>query len=657
MNSLNSATLDFNEADGIVMLSVNNAKVFLNPSLKLFLGKSKAERFDNTVNLKFDQKELANNYKKLVKILTDIDCEILETGTFAKEVSEIKAKESAFEEFSKKTLAVWKRELIPAELKEFELVVGQTIHRKLTKLQFLSALHLALAQNACNFSVPGAGKTTIIYSAYSYLKSLPKDNVKHLDRLLVIGPLASFIAWESEFQKCFNREPKIARITAGISESERKNILSGINPYYRDLDLVHVSFQTATNYEQDLNDFLLHPTLKTMLVIDEAHNIKREDGIWAEACIRLSAAANARVILTGTPAPNGYEDLSNLFKFLYPERNLIGFPRANLISMSQGKMSSESMRAKIRPFFTRITKKDLNLPPATENIIPINLSEKESLIYSFIEDAIVPDLSRDEEDDMQLFQRANMIRLRQAASNCSMLQRPIEDEIFNGLNNEIINTLVDSPIYASIKDFNFADDSEKYKYLKELCLTRIKKGQKILVWSYFISTLDNLEKNLKHDLGNSVPVWRISGTTPSDSKNETSDELTREKIIKFFTTDETPQILVANPQAIGESVSLHTLCHVAVYFDRDFNCGRFVQSKDRIHRYGLPPDVLTEYFYLTYKNTIDEDVANRLTIKEKRMNDLLERDEIPLFQEMSDGSGEVDDVVAIIKSYAARKLL
>jgi len=111
-----------------------------------------------------------------------------------------------------------------------------------------------------------------------------------------------------------------------------------------------------------------------------------------------------------------------------------------------------------------------------------------------------------------------------------------------------------------------------------------------------------------------------------------------------------------NTQALGESVSLHYSCHMAIYFDRDFNCGRFIQSKDRIHRYGLGPNVLTEYFYLSYENTIDEDIASRLTIKEQRMNDLLERDEIPLFKEVADGSGDKDDINAILKSYADRRL-
>lgn len=655
MTNSRQVKLDYNEALGTIILGVDNKRILLNPSLRLFFNKYKAEKIETSVSIKAKSTDISSIYKQLKKILHDMDCEIVESESFAVEIADIKKKEIEFDLFSKKTLSIWQRDAAPDELNEFELVVANQINRSLSRLQFLSALHLAVSQNACNFSVPGAGKTTIVYSAYSYLNSLAKDDIKHIDRLLVIGPLASYIAWQKEFEICFKRKPKSIRIIAGMNSHDRKNILSGVDPAYRDIELIHTSFQTATNYENELVGFLQHPTKRTMLVIDEAHNIKREEGIWASACLRLASYANSRVILTGTPAPNGYEDLYNLFKFLYPERNLIGFARPNLIAMSENKMPSEAMRSRIRPFFTRITKKDLNLPPIKENHVFIDMSEDEKDIYSFVEDAIVPNLSRDEEDEIKPFQRANLIRLRQSASNPEMLLRPLEEEFSNNLSLDAGVNIKESDVYEKITKFRFKFDSSKYQYLSQLCKERVAKGQKILIWSYFISTLDSLEKYLQEDLG--MNVWRISGATPSEGDSDSEVvEVTREKIIRSFIDDPDQRILIANPQALGESVSLHYSCHIAVYFDRDFNCGRFIQSKDRIHRYGLDSEILTEYFYLGYKNTIDEDINTRLITKEKRMNDILERDEIPLFKEMDDGAGDYDDIVSVLKSYATRKL-
>ena len=43
-------------------------------------------------------------------------------------------------------------------------------------------------------------------------------------------------------------------------------------------------------------------------------------------------------------------------------------------------------------------------------------------------------------------------------------------------------------------------------------------------------------------------------------------------------------IFVANPAAAAESISLHEECDHAIYIDRTYNAGQFMQSRDRIHR-------------------------------------------------------------------------
>ena len=40
--------------------------------------------------------------------------------------------------------------------------------------------------------------------------------------------------------------------------------------------------------------------------------------------------------------------------------------------------------------------------------------------------------------------------------------------------------------------------------------------------------------------------------------------------------------------------------------ERSFNAAHFIQSKDRIHRYGLEPETETNYYYLLSEESIDE---------------------------------------------------
>jgi SNF2 family DNA or RNA helicase len=84
------------------------------------------------------------------------------------------------------------------------------------------------------------------------------------------------------------------------------------------------------------------------------------------------------------------------------------------------------------------------------------------------------------------------------------------------------------------------------------------------------------------------------------------------------------QVLLSNPSTLGEGVSLHHACHDAIYVDRDFAAGRFLQSIDRIHRLGLPLDTETTATVLVASNTIDEVVERRLAIKLRFLGTILD---------------------------------
>ena len=117
--------------------------------------------------------------------------------------------ERKFDEFSQKALRIRNNECDKVEFEKFTNSIACHLPaRSLYPLQLLSAYHMAFSQNACNFSVPGAGKTSIVYGAYAYLHSLPNDNAKHIDKLLVVGPLSSFGPWELEYEECFGHKPK-----------------------------------------------------------------------------------------------------------------------------------------------------------------------------------------------------------------------------------------------------------------------------------------------------------------------------------------------------------------------------------------------------------------------------------------------------------------
>ena len=91
------------------------------------------------------------------------------------------------------------------------------------------------------------------------------------------------------------------------------------------------------------------------------------------------------------------------------------------------------------------------------------------------------------------------------------------------------------------------------------------------------------------------------------------------------------QVLVTNPNTLAESVSLHGICHDAVYFEYSFNLVHLLQSKDRIHRLGLPNDQYTQFYYLqpVFKSpegyySMSEHIYERLKEKERVMLQAIE---------------------------------
>lgn len=101
----------------------------------------------------------------------------------------------------------------------------------------------------------------------------------------------------------------------------------------------------------------------------------------------------------------------------------------------------------------------------------------------------------------------------------------------------------------------------------------------------------------------------------------------RHEIIEEFKNKKF-QVLIANPNTLAESVSLHTVCHDAIYFEYSFNLTHMLQSKDRINRLGL--QTYTQYYYLMLENdeyrynAIDEKIYYRLKYKEKIMKEAIE---------------------------------
>ncbi|MGZ3811697.1 MAG: SNF2-related protein [Mucilaginibacter sp.] len=613
---------------------------------------------DDVINVFYEIDEQERTLTTLKDALNKYGFETVNGDTILEVLKQYISEEENFKLFSKQAKGIWNNEIDPVQFKFFKESLQKNLtNRKLYDMQLLAAYHLAFSMNACNFSVPGAGKTSVVYGAYSFFKSLQENDPRHVDKLFIIGPLSSFGPWEDEYKECFGVKVNSKRLSGGVSKDDREGHLLSILDPNETPELTLLSYQSvAFNLE---NIILYLKKNKVMVVLDEAHKIKNADGgIWAQSVLTIAKYCVSRVVLTGTPIPNGFEDIFNLYNFIWPDKDIIKFHLFQLKDMTANRFDPrvKQLVENISPFFIRIRKSDLNLPAATEHKpIIVKMGEVQRGIYDFIENSYIDyfkEQNTGNKDLASTLSKARFIRLLQTATNPELLKSPIEKYYSEeGITSDLF--IDDSEILSNILNYSEKEVPAKFIAVKDIVKQIIHSGQKVIIWGTFIHTVKGLQSFL---FENGITSKLLIGEIPVETDTQPEMFETRESIIRdFHDPNSNFKVLIANPFAVAESISLHKVCHNAIYLERNFNASNFLQSKDRIHRVGLKPDDPTNYYYILSERSIDETVHTRLIEKERRMLDIIENQPIPLINMNMDYEVDLsDDIKALIRDYVQR---
>jgi len=473
-------------------------------------------------------------------------------------------------------------------------------HRELKLHQQAALGRLISADHGANFSVPGAGKTTVALAAYAIWQK--EETAK---RLLIVGPTSSFMVWKDEFRNCFWREPTYAQL-----QGPRRDF------YYEhaeDYELFLVSYPGLVSDLEQIKR--LCSSERTMVILDESHHAKRfRGGQVASAVLDLAPYAARRMVLTGTPMPQSVSDLWTQFTFLWPQELLLGSRDAFEAEYVLGE-DVPRVRERVQPFFVRVKKPDLGLPPFHINREVVPLARYQAQIYDALARQFISDLHLAPVDRAQLrdWRRARMVRLLQAASNPALLSKQSRE--FR------IPPLTPSESSAVLLAKGYPDYEVPAKFLRAVAMVKdiVDSGDKAIIWTSFIGNLGPLSALLKP-----LNPLILYGGIPADPDEDAVDS--REQRVRAFRESSDNKVLIAIPAACGESLSLHRVCHNAIFLDRTFKAAEHVQARDRIHRVGLTVDEEVTYHLLISDNTIDEVVDQRLNAKVSRMEELFQQD-------------------------------
>ncbi len=451
------------------------------------------------------------------------------------------------------------------------------LKRTLTDQQKYNVTASLKIPSGANFSVPGAGKTTTTLAVWNHL--VKEGSV---DKLLVVCPLSVFDSWlHEELIETFDKPPKSQKFCDSLISSHTGLLI--VN--YEKLENEHIL--------NKINNWVCNH--RVMLVIDEAHRIKGgSQSVRWRACKKIADNCRRVDLLTGTPMPQGYDDIRNLFTLSW--KNL---PKSAL---------TDQKLASLRPggVFVRTTKEELNLPPVDIREIPLEPSDKQMQIYSALRRSYSGLFNMSYGSRRHLAKKGTAVMsLIAAASNPGLIAGREAEQAYLNLKWPPEEISSDRDILELVNSYIKYEIPPKYEWILRFIQKSTDEGKKTIIWSSFVGNIMALERLLKKY----NPAIVCGGISGED----------RRSMIERFRNNTSCGVLITNPHTLGEGISLHKECNQAVYLDRTFNAVHYLQSLDRIHRLGLKSDVVTKVYILNTRQTIDHGVDVSLKRKIDRM--------------------------------------
>ena len=475
-----------------------------------------------------------------------------------------------------------------AEIKAHLESIG--FKRSLTINQLNNLKKISHLPGAATFSVPGAGKTTEALAFFFV-------NATDIDRLLVVALKNAFSAWDEQLDACMGENyGKFVRLRGGEAAIQ---IDLRTNPRF-----MLITYDQLSRVKNTIVPLLSSGNI--YMFLDESHRIKGGKQIKrADAILEMAHLPKRKLIMSGTPMPQSPKDMVSQFSFLYPTKDVTDTTVIDLI----------------QPIFVRTTKGQLGIPKLDHRVVQVPMTQLQREIYKTLKSEVRrqlnPVLSDSSRYELRRIGKCVM-KVMEFVSNPSLLSNDMD----YAFDRRVGALLLES-------------DGPKIDYVCRRARQLAAEGKKVLIWSSFVQNVELIALRLS-DLG---AEFIHGGVDAGDE----SDFDTREGKIKRFHTDDTCKVLVANPAACSEGISLHKVCQYAIYLDRSFNAAHYMQSEDRIHRLGLSPDAKPQIEFVECEDSIDQVVRTRLELKVKTMAQALEDSSLSVEISSVDYDEEAED--------------
>ena len=406
----------------------------------------------------------------------------------------------------------------------------------------------------------GLGKTA---QALAWLQLHPE-----LRPVLIVVPCSLKLNWEKEAGIWLSNTKENADIQI-LSGSPGKT--SG-NPLHG--NIVIINYDILSKWEERLKKYNFK-----VIICDECHYIKSSGTQRSKAVIKLCKGIEHVIALSGTPIVNRpiemYNSLKIILPGLFPSRWKFAHKYCGAYHNGFGwNFNGSSNTDELHKLLTesvmiRRKKEDVlkDLPAKTRSIIPLEIENYSQ--YKAAENNIIEWIRENEG--------------KEKAEKAKQAEVLVQFEKLKQL-------AVEGKIKQCI------DWIENF----------LESDQKLVVFTTHKKTI-NLLMNHFGDI-----AVKLDGSTPADQRQVVVDQFQENPKIKLF---------IGNVQAAGVGITLVAASNVC-FLEFPWTPGAVEQAEDRCHRIGQ--DNKVNIYYLVANNTIEEDIAEIISKKQKVLTAILD---------------------------------
>ncbi|MBU1172575.1 MAG: DEAD/DEAH box helicase [Proteobacteria bacterium] len=417
----------------------------------------------------------------------------------------------------------------------------------------------------------GLGKTHQVMALMVWLKQIRKEKKP----FLVVAPVTVLSHWETKLNQY---APVLKTLTHHGTERDATAL--------KGHDVIITSFGVLRR-----DSFSSIKKGFSLAVFDEAQYVKnpRTQVYKAAQTIR----ADMKLCVTGTPMENSLSDLKALMDLSFP--GYLGSDEAfesryvKPVMLDNNTDRRAELSRLVTPFTLRRMKTSVlhELPEKIEDLRTCRLSDDQTRLYR---QAVT-----DKGDNVRMMmQQSDAIPYMHIFAILTLLKQ-----------------ICDHPALALKTPENVADyESGKWDLFTEILDEALESGQKIVVYSQYVTMIRIIEDHLKRK-----GIISVSLTGASRKRGD---------LIRRFNEEPDCRVFVGSLLAGGTGIDL-VAASVVIHYDRWWNAAKEDQATDRVHRIGQKRGV--QVFKLVTLGTLEEKISAIIEKKKNLMDSVVREDD------------------------------